>query len=100
VLIECPEMLVVGSEPLLELGPKLSLSGTVAWMLGDEAGLRFQSPFDLHNLASARPDLAPASWHPPSYLETGSPNESPWNENWDRMSLGELRQQLEGFMKR
>jgi hypothetical protein len=98
VMIECPALLTLGSEPLLELGPDFSVSATVAWVVGDQAGLRFGSTFDLRDLARSRPDVTPAHWDPPSYLESNG--SSPWGEHWGRMSLGELRQQLEGFLKR
>jgi hypothetical protein len=99
-MIECSEVLTVGSEPLLELGPELSISAKVAWVLGDGAGLRFDRPFDLRDLARARPQVTPAHWNPPSYLEGEPDKDSPWAEHWRRMSVGELRQELEGFMKR
>lgn len=95
--VECPEQLTVGSEPLLELGPELSISATVAWVLGDQAGLRFSSPFDLRDLAKSRPQVAGAHWEPPSYLEGA---EAGSDDHWGRMSLGELRQEMEGFLKR
>jgi len=98
-MIDCPALLTLGSEPLLELGQDLSVSATVAWVVGDQAGLRFGSSFDLRDLARSRPNLTPAHWDPPSYLES-SGNASPWGEHWGRMSLGELRQELEGFLKR
>jgi hypothetical protein len=99
-MIESPAMLTIGSEPLLELGEELSISAKVAWALGDQAGLRFDRPFDLHDLARARPDVTPARWNPPSYLESETNQGSPWADHWRRMSVDELRQELEGFMKR
>lgn len=99
-MIECSAALTIGSEPLLELGEELSISAKVAWVLGDGAGLRFDRPFDLHDLARARPEVTPAHWNPPSYLESETGKDSPWDEHWRRMSIGELRQELEGFMKR
>jgi hypothetical protein len=100
VMIECANPLRLGSEPLLELSDALSLSATVTWGVGDHAGLRFHSPFDLHQLAQTKPAVAAAEWQPPSYLECRSVTDSPWAEQWDRLSVGELRQQLEGFLKR
>lgn len=99
-MIECSAGLTVGSEPLLELGEELSISATIAWVLGDGAGLRFDRPFDLHDLARARPQVTPTHWNPPSYLGSDQDRDSPWGEHWGRMSVGELRQELEGFMKR
>lgn len=99
-MIECTAALRVGTEPMLELGAEIQLGTTVAWVVGDTAGLRFDKPFDLAELARTRPELASAGWQRPAYLQPGPAADSPWDEQWDRMSLGELRQSLEGFMKR
>jgi hypothetical protein len=99
VMIECAAPLRVGSEPLLELSDALSLSATVAWVVGDQVGMTFHSPFNLHELARSRPEVAGSDWVPPSYLHTGASSDSAWNKEWGRMSLGELRQQLEGYLK-
>lgn len=100
VMIECAAPLRVGSEPLLEMSDALSVSTTVTWVLGDQAGLRFHSPFDLYELARSRPEVTPVEWEPPAYLNAGPSKDSPWKEQWGRMSLGTLRQELEGFLKR
>lgn len=99
-LIECEAMLRVGSEPLLDLGDAGSFFCTVSWVVGDQVGLRFETPFDLTQLARARPEVAPARWERPEYLRTDQSADSPWADEWGRMSLGELRDELEGFMKR
>jgi PilZ domain len=99
-MIECSAPPHVGAEPLLELGDDCQLFTTVAWVVGDSVGLKFAKPFDLAQLARARPDVAPARWNRPGYLQPGAAADSPWDEQWDRMSLSELRQSLEGFMKR
>ena len=98
-MVECGAPLRTGAEPMLELGEDIQLSATVAWVAGDTAGLRFTKPFDLTQLARARPDLTASRWDRPAYLQPGAAADSPWDEQWDRMSLGELRQSLEGFMK-
>ena len=98
-LIECQTLLRVGGEPLLDLGEAGQLFATVTWAVGDQAGLKFQEPFDLSQLARAKPELAPARWDRPSYLQPGPAEYSPWDKEWGRMSLGELRDDLEGFMK-
>ena len=41
----------------------------VMWACGDQAGLRFQSPFDLSCLALSRPQLLPENWKSPTFLE-------------------------------
>lgn len=98
-LIECEAALRVGTEPLLELGEAGSIFATVSWVVGDQAGLKFQKPFDLTSLARAKPQVAPDRWDRPSYLRTEPAADSPWAEEWGRMSLGELREELEGYMK-
>lgn len=100
VMIECSAPLRVGSEPLLELGESLSISATVAWVMGDQAGLRFHAHFDLQELANTRPEIAEASWEPPTYLANSASSESPWSDHWKRLSVGELKQQLDGFLSR
>jgi hypothetical protein len=99
-LIECGALLRIGSEPLLDLGDAGTVFATVAWMVGDQVGLRFREPFDLTRLAQSTPEVAPASWDRPEYLRTAPAADSPWAEEWGRLSLGELRDELEGFMKR
>jgi hypothetical protein len=99
-MIECSAPLRVGAEPLLELGDHVQIPTSVAWVFGDTAGLRFVTEFDLADLARSRPDLASVKWDRPDYLRPGAAAaDSPWDEQWDRMSLGELRQSLEGYLK-
>ena len=99
-LIECAAPLHVDGEPLLDLGEAGSVFATISWVAGDQAGLRFKEPFDLAGLARARPAVAPAKWERPSYLNPASSEDSPWADQWQRMSVGELRDELEGFIKR
>lgn len=99
-LIECETSLPVGAEPLLDLGEAGSMFGTVTWSVGDQAGLKFHSSFDMSQLARAKPQLAPARWERPPYLKTNPTATSPWAKEWGRMSLDELRDELEGFLKR
>ena len=89
-----------GREPLLDLGEAGTIFATVSWVAGDCAGLSFAQPFDLANLAQARPEVTPVKWERPSYLQAGAGSESPWAKQWGRMSLAELREDLEGFIKR
>jgi hypothetical protein len=97
-LIESERVLPVGAEPLLDLGEAGSVFGTVTWTVGDQAGLSFHTPFDMTMLAKAKPQLAPARWEAPAYLKRGA--SSPWANEWGRMSLGELKDELDGFLKR
>ena len=99
-MIQCETLLPVGSEPLLDFGDGGSVFATVMWAVGDQAGLRFNAPFDLAVLARSRPEVAPAKWHGPKHLDGNEVENSPWAEEWNRMSIGELRDELEGFLKR
>lgn len=94
-MIECPVTLRVGAEPLLELGGGVELPSKVTWAVGDAAGLQFAQEFDLAQLARSRPEVAAAQWKRPSYLDRDD-----HADLWQHMSLGELRQSLEGFWKR
>ena len=98
-LVECSEPLLVGSQVLLDLGKAGSLTANVTWAVGDQAGLNFHEPFDMRCLSQTRPQVAPVEWLRPAYLENGasSPVEK---DGWDRLSLEQLRDELEGFLKR
>jgi len=97
-MIETSATVRVGNEPLLELSPTVSISATVEWTVGDQAGLRFHVPFDMKLLAELRPEIATSGWAPPSYLDGHGDEMS--EDKWGRLSLTELRQELEGFWKR
>lgn len=100
-MIDCGTPLRAGSELLLELGASVQIFATVAWVFGDAAGLRFDKPFDLAQLASSRPEVTSVKSQRPAYLQTGAPAaDTPWDDQWDTMSLGELKQSLEGYLKR
>jgi len=99
-LVDCNTLLPIGAEPLLDLGAGGTIFATVNWAAGDQMGLRFHEPYDLAQLAKAKPQLAPSDWERPSYLEPTLSADSPWADEWKRMSLGELREQLDGFIKR
>jgi hypothetical protein len=99
-MIECSAPVRVDTEPLLELSEALSISGTVMWVVGDQVGFQFHSPFDMAQLAESLPDVAPSEWIRPSYLDPEPGADSPWDPRWNRLSVSELRHELEGFMKR
>ena len=99
-MIECSAPVRVDTEPLLELSEALSISGTVRWVVGDQVGFQFHSPVDMAQLAESLPDVAPSEWIRPSYLDPEPGADSPWDPRWNRLSVSELRHELEGFMKR
>lgn len=98
-LVEGPVSPRIGSEVLLDLGGAGLLTATVKWAAGDCAGLEFAHPFDLASLARSKPRLVPATWLRPAYLEKAVPETSGWDQGWNRLSIGDVREQLEGFLK-
>jgi hypothetical protein len=101
-MLESATPIRVGAQPLLELSEAASVSATVVWAIGDQVGLNFHSPFDMSLLADSRPSVAPVSWTPPPYLEKVAADVAEsWEDNhWGRLTLFELRNELEGFLKR
>ncbi|MFL6830072.1 MAG: PilZ domain-containing protein [Sphingomicrobium sp.] len=93
----------VGEGVVLDLGNSGSIAATVSWAVGDHIGLSFNEPFDLARLARSKPEIAPVKWNQPHYLKVdptaARADQSPWSEEWGRMSLDELREELEGFLK-
>jgi hypothetical protein len=100
-MIESETPVRVGAEPMLELGENLMIAATVVWSVGDQVGLRFQSSFDLAQLAEACPNLAPATWTPPAYLDKASDGgASPWDPRWKRLGIKQLQHELDGLLNR
>jgi hypothetical protein len=98
-MIECESNVRVGAEPMLQLGEDLMIPATVVWAVGDQVGLRFQSEFDVHQLAEVKPTVAAATWSPPTYIRKAGVDTSPWNPHWKRMGLQQLQHELEGYLK-
>lgn len=99
-LIECERTLPVGAEPLLDLGEAGTMFATVAWAVGDQIGLAFKDPFNLGHLGRAKPEVAPVRCVRPDYAGEGAAPASPWEKHWQRMTLSEISDELEGFLKR
>lgn len=100
-LIECPVPLPVGAEPLLDLGDAGSIFSRVSWTCGDQVGLAFQTEFDLSELAKSRPELTAPDWNAPNYLrEDPTAKGTPWDDPWQRLSVRQLSEELEGYLKR
>lgn len=99
-LVQCAKPLPVGREVDLDLGKGGCVVATVSWAVGDHAGLAFAEPFDMRRLSHSKPAVAPARWLRPAYLETEVPADSAWDNAWSRMSVDELKTELEGFLKR
>jgi hypothetical protein len=98
-MIELSEPVLVGAQAILELGDDGFIPATIAWLVGDQVGVSFRSKFDMAQLARSRPEVAPAKWVAPDYLRSSGSKVAHSGANWGRLSLGQLRQQLEGFLK-
>lgn len=99
-LVESARPFPEGAELLLDLGGAGQHFASVSWSRGDQVGLKFHEPFDIACLANARPEVASHRWEVPSYFGPGEDRRSPWAEGWDRLSLPELKSELEGYLKR
>lgn len=99
-LIECPVPYPLGAEVLLDLGDAGQHFATVSWTCGDKTGLKFNNPFDLKQLGSAKPEVAPEMMIRPGPSRLSADQDNPWAPGWQRQSLEELRDDLEGYLKR
>ena len=98
-MIESSTPVRVGAQPLLELSETVSLSATVEWAVGDQVGVRFHEPFDMNMLVEGKPSVVQDKWAPPPYLDLAAKANSE-ADHWQRLTLVELREELEGFLKR
>ncbi len=100
-LIEGPVSYPLGAEVFLDLDEAGQHFATVSWTCSDKIGLKFQTPFDMALLGKSRPELAPEMMTRPGPAgRLSADKDNPWAEGWGRQSLDELRDDLEGFMKR
>ena len=65
-------------------------AATVKWVRGDQSGLEFHEPFDLHSLVQAEPEIASAS----SGSSTAFGSQEPWAPGWRRSTVSELARNL------
>lgn len=90
VLIECSASFPAGGAVELELDGVGRIPANVCWSRGAQSGLAFEQPFDLHRLSKAPPEVAPADWVQPDYLQLEDEQSSPWADRWNRLTLSEL----------
>lgn len=99
-LAECDAVFPPDAEVLLDLGKAGQHFARVSWSRGDQVGLKFTRPFDIALLAKHPPSsVAAQPWQAPTYLAE-TPDEPSWAKDWGHVSLDELRNDLEGYMKR
>ena len=100
-LIESPVSYRQDAELLLDMGDAGQHFAIVSWTCGDKAGLKFAQPFDLKMLGSVKPEVAPSMLTRPGPAgRLSADKDNPWAEGWGRQSIDELRDDLEGFLKR
>ena len=88
------------AEVLLDLGAAGQHFASVTWSRGDQVGLAFANPFDIALLAKLKPEIATHQWARPAYLKSGRQTEADWANGWQSAPLHDLREDLEGFLKR
>ena len=98
-LVESQIAYPLGAEVLLDLFGAGQHFGTVSWSFGDKVGLKFAQPFDVKLLGSAKPEVAPDLMIRPG-PSVSADQDNPWAEGWNRQSIDDLRDDLEGFLKR
>lgn len=97
-LVESPYSFAEGSEVLLDLGEAGQHFARVSWAHGDQVGLKFDRPFDIAVLAKSKPEVADPHWTRPDYLKPKRGEAQ--DGGWDHAPLSDLRESLEGFLKR
>ena len=98
-LIESPTSYKTGAELLLDLGEAGQHFATVGWTCADKAGLVFDRVFDLATLSKTRPEVAGGLRRKPGTVALPADDDSAWADGWDRQSVDEMRDSLEGFWK-
>jgi hypothetical protein len=99
-MVQCSVAVPLDADAVLELSETLSVSATIGWVVGDQVGLRFHTAFDVTQLSRSTPEVAPQRWERPSYLNKTSDTASPWDPRWQRISMNEIGEELDGFLKR
>lgn len=99
-LIESPISYPLGAEIYLDLDDAGQHFATVSWTCGDKVGLKFMNPFNLKLLSKSKPELAPSMMIRPGPSQIYADQNNPWAEGWNRQSIDEIRDDLEGYLKR
>ena len=99
-LIEAPVSYPMGAEIYLDLDDAGQHFATVSWTCSDKIGLKFKKSFDLSVLRKAKPEVAPAMLTRPGPSQIYADQDNPWADGWNRQSINELRDDLEGYLKR
>ena len=98
-LVESPLSFPAGAEVLLDLGAAGQHFAKISWAHGDQIGLKFDRPFDISVLSKSKPEVADHRWARPEYLRSPTEAAAAWND-WNHAPLSEIKESLEGFLKR
>lgn len=77
-----------GETVYLDLKGAGRIPAKVKWTRGDQSGLEFHEPFDIHRLSDSRPEVTP--------LSSNGSDQQPWAPNWRRATLEQIAQSLGG----
>jgi hypothetical protein len=99
-LIESQVNYPLDAELYLDLGDAGQQFATVSWACADKFGLKFASRFDIGLLGKSLPEVAAGHWTRPGPSRLSADQDNPWASGWQRQSLEELRDDLEGYLKR
>jgi hypothetical protein len=98
-LVESPRSFPAGAEVLLDLGKAGQHFARISWSHGDQVGLKFDHTFDIGLLSRSKPEVADHRWARPEYLRSPEQAAEAW-QDWNHTPLGEMKETLEGFLKR
>lgn len=99
-LVDSDVAFASAAEVLLDLGAAGQHFATVTWSRGDQVGLQFANSFNIASLSKVKPEVATHQWDRPDYLKSGRQAEENGENAWQSKPLHELREDLEGFLKR
>jgi len=90
-LVQSGNPLPEGAQVYLDMKAAGRHPATVRWTRGDKSGLEFDTPFDIHLLAFAAPEIASADNSPSA--EFGA--QEPWAPGWRRSTLDQIARDLD-----
>jgi hypothetical protein len=89
-LVQSGNPLPEGAKVYLDMKAAGRHAARVKWTRGDQSGLQFDEPFDIHLLAHATPEIASARNTAPAEFGT----QEPWAPGWRRSTLNEIARDL------
>lgn len=91
-LVQSGNPLPEGAQVYLDMKEAGRLPATVVWTRGDQSGIQFRDPFDIHSLAHTTPDIASTG----NALHAAFGAQEPWAPGWKRATIGDLARDLGG----